>query len=150
MRAVSAVHIAIGSLAIALNLAAGLWGAFCWWRRRSSGVFWQLLRAGQVTVIIEAVMGGIWILTGAKATELHLIYGLVPIGVAFMAEQLRISAAQMILDARGYASSEEVGSLPAVQQREIVVAIVRREIGVMTLAALVTVVLLARAATVHG
>ncbi|HET9075102.1 MAG TPA: hypothetical protein VFN48_11015 [Solirubrobacteraceae bacterium] len=146
----SAVHIAIGSLAIALNLAAGLWGAFCWWRRRASSVFWILIRAAQVAVVLEAVLGGIWILTGRKATELHLIYGLVPIGVAFMGEQLRISAAQMVLDKRGHASTKEVGKLPATQQREIVIAIVRQEIGVMTLAALVSVVLLARAAAVHG
>jgi hypothetical protein len=41
-----------------------------------------------------------------------------------------------------------VGTLPKQEQREIVVAILRREIGSMTLAALVVTALLARAATV--
>jgi hypothetical protein len=146
---VSAVHIAVGAVAIGLNLAAGLWGAFCWWRERASTLFWRLLRAGQLVVVLEAVLGGIWIATGRKATELHLIYGLLPIGVAFMAEQLRINAAQMVLDKGGFESAEAVGRLPAAEQRAIVQSVVRREIGVMCLSALVITVLLARAATVH-
>ncbi len=43
---------------------------------------------------------------------------------------------------------QTVGRLPKPEQREIVVAIVRREVGVMTLSALVVTLLLARAATV--
>jgi hypothetical protein len=39
-----------------------------------------------------------------------------------------------------------VGSLPAEEQEGVVIAIVQREIGVMAIAALVVVVLLARAA----
>ena len=42
------------------------------------------------------------------------------------------------------------GELPAEEQREVVRAIVRRELGVMTLAALIIVVLLARAASTAG
>jgi hypothetical protein len=143
---VVAVHIVVGSLAIALNAAALAWGAVCWHRRMSSPMFWRLLRAGQASVVLEAILGGIWIATGRKVTELHVIYGLLPIFVAFMAEQLRISAAQMTLDKRGFLTPKDVGKLPEGEQREIVVAIVRREIGVMTLAALVTLVLIARAA----
>jgi hypothetical protein len=146
---VTAVHIAIGSIAIALNAAAGLWGAYCWRRRQPSVVFWRLLRGGQVFVVLEAVLGGIWILTGEKVSELHVIYGLLPIFVAFMAEQLRISAAQMTLDKRGIESAQEVGRLSEAEQHDIVVAVVRREIGVMTLSALVTLVLIVRAAMVH-
>jgi hypothetical protein len=147
---VTAVHITIGSIAIALNAAAGVWGAFCWWRRRPSSIFWRLLRAGQGFVVLEAVLGGIWILTGTKVGELHIVYGLLPIFVGFMAEQLRISAAQMILDKRGFESAKAVGKLSEEEQKAIVVAVVRREIGVMTLAALVTLVLILRAAMVHG
>jgi hypothetical protein len=146
---VTAVHIAIGSIAIALNAAAVGWGAFCWWQTRSSAVFWRLLRAGQGFVVLEAVLGGIWILTGAKVSELHLVYGLLPIFVGFMAEQLRISAAQMILDKRGFESAKAVGKLSEDEQHAIVVAVVKREIGVMTLSALVTLVLIIRAAMVH-
>ena len=141
-----AVHIAVGSLAIAFNAAAGVWGAYCWRRRRPSTWFWRLLRAGQGFVVLEAVLGGIWILEGKSVTELHVIYGLVPIFLAFMAEQLRISAAQMVLDKRGFLTSKDVGELPASEQQAIVLAVLRREIGVMTLAALVTLVLIVRAA----
>ena len=142
----TAVHIVVGSLAIAANAGAGFWGAWCWYRRRPSQMFWRMLRAGQALVIIEAILGGIWILDHRTVTELHVIYGLVPIFVAFMAEQLRISAAQMVLDKRGFLTSEDVGAMPEADQRAIVIAVVRREIGVMTLSALVTLVLIARAA----
>jgi hypothetical protein len=66
--------------------------------------------------------------------------------VSFLAEQLRLASAQMVLDARGFASAQEVGALPDDEQRSVVVAILRREVGVMTLSALVVVGLLARAA----
>jgi hypothetical protein len=109
-------------------------------------LFWRMLRAGQLFVVVEAILGGIWILTGREVTELHVIYGLVPIFVAFMAEQLRISAAQMVLDKRDFLTPADVGKLSREEQQAIVVAVVRREIGVMTLSAFVTLVLIARAA----
>jgi hypothetical protein len=85
---------------------------------------------------------------GRKDAGLHTIYGVLPILVSFIGEQLRISAAQMILDARGFEDAQAVGRLAAAEQRDVVRAIIRREIGVMALAAAVSVVLLARAATV--
>ena len=75
-----------------------------------------------------------------------MIYGLLPLAVSFVGEQLRISSAQMVLDARGFESAEEVGKLPKDEQQAVVTAIMQRELGVMTLAALVIVVLVARAA----
>jgi hypothetical protein len=81
-----------------------------------------------------------------KAPGLHVLYGVLPLLVAFIAEQLRLASAQMVLDARGYESAKQVGELPEDDQRSIVVGILRREIGVMTLSALVVVGLLARAA----
>ena len=62
------------------------------------------------------------------------------------AEQLRVASAQMVLDSRGFESAAAVGKLPEEEQHAVVTAIVQRELGVMTLAALVIVVLLARAA----
>ncbi len=141
------VHIVVGSLAIALNAAAALYGAWCWWRVEPSTVwFWRLLRTGQIVVVIQVALGGLLELTGHKAPSLHIIYGVLPLLLSFIAEQLRISSAQMVLDQRGYESAEVVGQLAEEEQQSVVVAILRREIGVMTLAALVTVVLLARAA----
>jgi hypothetical protein len=140
------VHLVIGVLAIGLSGAAGVYGAWCWWRVRSSVWFWRLLRASQAVIVIEAALGGVLVLLGHKASGLHVVYGLVPIGVSFVAEQLRIATAQMVLDARGYESAAAVGKLPEDEQRAIVRTIVQRELGVMVVAALVILVLLARAA----
>jgi hypothetical protein len=142
------LHIAVGVLALALNAVAALWGAWAWWRSRPSRWFWRLLRAGQAVVVLEALLGGVLLLIGRSAADLHLIYGVLPILISLLAEQLRISSAQMILDARGFENAQAVGRLSAAEQQGIVVSIVRREIGVMTLSAVVVVVLLARAATV--
>jgi hypothetical protein len=146
--AVKDVHIVVGSLAIALNLLAFAIGAAAWLRRRPSTWFWRLLRGGQASVAVQAALGGILLLTGSKATNLHYLYGALPLVVALLAEQLKMSAATMVLDTRGLQDAQAVGALPKDEQRAIVVAIMRREIGTMTLAALVVVVLLARAATV--
>jgi hypothetical protein len=146
--AVKDVHIVVGCLAVALNLLAFLLGALAWMRRRPSSWFWRLLRGGQVTVAIEAALGGILLLAGRKASSLHLIYGVLPLVVALIAEQLKLSAATMVLDARGLEDAQAVGRLPKTEQRNVVITIMRRELGVMALSAFVVTVLLARAATV--
>ncbi len=129
---------------------AGVWGAWCWYRVRQTRLFWRLLRAGQAVIVLDLALGGVLLIMGRKASELHLIYGLLPLAVSFVAEQLRIAAAQMVLDARGFQSSAEVGELPEEDQRLVVVRIVQRELGVMVLAALVIMVLLIRAAGTGG
>jgi hypothetical protein len=136
----------VGSLAIALNAAAGSLGAWKWWRFEPSVWFWRLLRAGQATIVIEAALGGILVLMGRKANSLHVLYGLLPLAISFVAEQLRIASAEAVLAARGHESAADVGKLPEDEQRWVVRAIIRRETGVMTLAALVSLVLLVRAA----
>ena len=71
--------------------------------------------------------------------------------MAFVAEQLRVASAQTILDQRGLEDAAAVGRLPEDEQRSLVAAIVRREVGVMALSALVVVFLALRAAgTAHG
>jgi hypothetical protein len=142
------VHIVVGCLALALNLLAFLLGTLAWTRRQPSRWFWRLLRGGQVMVAVEAALGGILLLMGRKASNLHLIYGVLPLMVALIAEQLKLSAATMVLDGRGLEDAQMVGRLPKIEQREVVIAILRRELGVMTLSAFVVTVLLARAATV--
>lgn len=140
------VHIVVGVVTIALTGAAGVWGAWCWWRLRSSTWFWRLLRASQVAVVIQAALGGVLLLMHRKAPGLHVLYGVLPLLVSFLAEQLKISSAQMVLDQRGFETAGAVGKLPADEQQEVVVSILQREVGVMVLAAVVNVVLLARAA----
>ena len=145
--AVKDVHIVVGVLALTLNALAGIYGSWLWWRfepQRKS--FWFVLRAAQAVVVIEAALGGVLELEHHKAPSIHLIYGLLPLVVAVIAEQLRIASAQTVLEARGLDSAVAVGELPPEEQQSIVVAILRREIGVMALAALVIVGLLARAA----
>jgi hypothetical protein len=147
---VKLVHLVIGVLSIALTGGAGAWGAWCWYRVRHSQWFWRLLRAGQAAVVLEAALGGVLVLMGRKESGLHLIYGLLPLGISFVAEQLRIASAQMVLDSRGFESTAAVGALPESEQRVVVVSILQRELGVMVLAALVILVLLIRAAGTGG
>jgi hypothetical protein len=144
------VHIVVGSAVIALNAATGMWGGWRWWRVEPSRLFWRLLRTSQAVVLIEAALGGILEAEGHKAPSLHLLYGLLPLAVSFVAEQLRISSAEAILATRGFESAAEVGQLPEEEQQSVVLSIVRRELGVMTLSALVIVVLAIRAAGTAG
>jgi hypothetical protein len=146
--AVKDVHIVVGCLALGLNMLAFVLGAIAWSRARPSAWFWRLLRGGQATVAVEAGLGGVLLLMGRRASDLHLLYGVLPLVVALLAEQLKLSAATMVLDARGLEDAQAVGRLSRSDQREVVIAIMRREIGVMTLSALVVTGLLARAATV--
>lgn len=144
--AVNVVHLVVGVLCIVLVGAAALWGAWCWYRVNSSRLFWHLLRAGQACVVIEAALGGVLLLLGKQDSNLHLIYGLLPLAVSFIGEQLRIASAQTVLDSRGLESSAAVGKLPQDEQQQVVVSILQRELGVMVLAAAVMLALLIRAA----
>ena len=144
------VHLVIGIASIALIGGAAVWGIWCWYRVRQSRVFWWLLRAGQAAIVLEAALGGVLELSGHRASQLHLIYGLLPLAISFVAEQLRIASAQMVLDARGLDDAAAVGKLQESEQRVVVLSIVQRELGVMVLAAVVMTVLLARAAGTAG
>ena len=140
------VHVVLGVIAIALNVIAALYGGWCYLRLKAGRGFWRVLRAAQVVVVVEAAFGGVLELTGRKTSSLHILYGVLPLLVSILAESLRASTAQLVLDARGFESNEEVGQLPAEEQRGLVMTILQREIGVMALSAVVVVVLLARAA----
>jgi hypothetical protein len=143
----------VGALAVAaLNAIPGLLGAWRWYRGEASRAFWVALRVGQGSALVFALAVGLLAATGRQASEgLFYLYALLPLAVAFVAEQLRIASAQTILDQRGLASAREVGELPEAQQHVVVAAIVQREQGVMALSALVVVVLALRAAgTAHG
>jgi hypothetical protein len=138
----TALHIALGVGVVAVNLAAGLLGAWRWHRAEHSRAFWPLLRLGQALVVLEVIDGGVLLLLGEELPRLHLIYGLVPLGVAFIAEQLRLTSAQAILDQRGVSSARELA--PA-EQEDAALDILRREMGVMAASALVVAALGMRA-----
>jgi hypothetical protein len=136
------LHVAVGVALVAVNVAAGVLGAWRWRRGELSRVFWPLLRAGQILVVLEALDGGVLLLLGDDLPRLHLIYGLVPLGVAFVAEQLRLTSAQAVLDARGVASARE---LPEGDREHAALDILLREMGVMAASALVVAALGLRA-----
>ena len=141
----TAVHIALGVAVVVVNLAAGALGAWAWWQERHAPGFWPLLRTGQALVAVEAALGGVLLLAGEELPPLHLVYGLTPLAVAFFAEQLRVIAAQTELDRRDLAGRDDVAALPEADQRRLVRAIVRREVGVMAASALVVAALGVRA-----
>ena len=138
----TALHVALGVALVAANLAAGLLGAWRWRRGELSRAFWPLLRAGQALVALAALQGGVLLLLGEELPRLHLVYGLVPLGVAFIAEQLRLTSAQAVLDARGVSSARE---LPESDRKGAALDILLREMGVMAASALVVAALGLRA-----
>lgn len=143
----------LGAVALAaLNAVPGLLGAWRWYRCENSRAFWVVLRVGQVGALVYAAFVGALAVAGRSSTDqLFYLYALLPLAVGFVAEQLRVTSAQTILDQRELPDAQAVGELPESEQREVVAAIVRREMGVMTLSALVVVFLALRAAeTAHG
>jgi hypothetical protein len=142
---VSSIHTQLGALAIALNGLAAVIGAVAWLLRRNPKPFWWSLRGGQVLIMIEAVIGAALVLDGRDLPRLHLIYGLTPIAVAFLAEQLRIITTPNFLERRGLSGGEDVRKLPAAEQRALVDAILRRELAVMATSAGVVALLCMRA-----
>jgi hypothetical protein len=146
-----------GAIAVAaLNAVPGLLGAWLWWRGITGGaavrLFWLALRVGQGSALAFAIAVGSLSVAGHDAREgLFYLYALLPLAVAFVAEQLRVASAQAILEQRGLADARAVGELAPPEQRRVVAAIVSREVGVMALSALVVVFLALRAAsTAHG
>jgi hypothetical protein len=141
----TAVHAAAGWAVVLVNAAAGLLGGWRWWRAEPTRAFWPLLRAGQALVMLEAVDGVVLLAMGRHLPRLHLIYGLVPLAVALVAEQLRLASAETVLQQRNLEGREAVAALPEREQRALVAAIVRRETGVMAASALVVAALAVRA-----
>jgi hypothetical protein len=129
-----------------VNGLAGLFGAWRWWTVAPSRAFWVLARAGQAVAIALAVVAGVAALTGFDPADgLFWLYALLPVAVGFVAEQFRAASAQTVLDTRGLEDAEAVGRLDEEGQRSVVLAILRRELGVMALAAIVVAFLALRA-----
>jgi hypothetical protein len=130
----------------ATNALAALAGAWRWWVGEPSRAFWVAVRLGQAAAIALAVVAGIGAVSGfAPADRLFWLYALLPVVVGLVAEQFRAAAAQTVLDAHGLPDAQAVGALDEAGQHEIVAAVLRREIAVMGLAALVVCFLALRA-----
>jgi heme A synthase len=135
------VHLAVGVGLIVLNLLAFAFGGVSWLRDRPSVPFWYLLRAAQVAVVLQALLGGLLVFTAHEATsDIHYLYGILPLVVSFLAEGARTGAAEREL------GDLDFESLPAEQQQSLAMAIVRREMGIMAVSCGVILFLALRAA----
>ena len=136
-------------LTLAVNGVAAAFAGLRWWQVRAEGPIWPLLRAGQAVAVGQAVVAGVLAITGYSPQDsLYWLYALLPIAIGFVAEQLRIVSAEQVLENRGLSDAQAAGALPEAEQRSIVLAVVRREIGVTALAALVVALLALRAALI--
>jgi len=139
------LHIAVGVCLIALNAAAGIVGGLAWYRDRTSVAFWYLLRAAQASVFVQALLGGILVVTNHEPKEgLHYLYGILPLVVSFIAEGARADAAQREVGETDYEN------LPQADQESLALAIVRREMGIMAVSCWVIFFLALRAAGTSG
>ena len=134
------VHLVVGLVLIAANLVAGVWGGIEWLEHRPSAGFWYALRLAQATVILQALLGLSLAFSGHDASELHYLYGALPLAVSLLAELIRIGSAQQEL------GDLDIHALPEERQTQIAMAILRRDTGIMATACLVIFLLALRAA----
>jgi hypothetical protein len=134
------------ALTLGANALAAVVAGVAWWRWSAHRPVWLAVRAGQVLAGGLAVVAGVLAIAGFEPPDgLFWLYAVLPVAVSFVAEQLRILSAQTVLDARELPGAAAVGELPESEQREIVLAILRREVGVMAVAAGVLAFLALRA-----
>jgi hypothetical protein len=139
------VHLVVGVVLTALNLAAFVVGGIAWLRDRPSVPFWYLLRAAQASVFAQAMLGGLLVFTGHEPAEkLHYLYGILPLVVSFLAEGARAGAAAREL------GDVDFEALPANDQQSLALGIVRREMGIMAVSCGVIFFLALRAASTGG
>jgi hypothetical protein len=130
----------------ATSLLAAVVGAVYWWLVRPERLPWVLIRVAQVVAAGAALGAAGLAIAGLRPDDdLYWLYAALPVGVNFFAEQLKLVSAQSVLDGRGLADGAAVAQLPAERQQSVVTAIMRRELGVMTIAAFVVVFLALRA-----
>ena len=135
-----------GIAVLASNLLAGAWGAIAWARKDPSVWFWYLLRAAQVIVVVQVALGLGLLFTNHDANDkLHYVYGVSLLVVTLVTEAMRPGAAQRELE-----DVEDVDALTPRQQREIARRVVLREMGLMTIGALLITTLALRAAMTGG
>ena len=108
--------------------------------------FWYVLRAAQISVVVQVLLGALLLIAGHEPKEdIHYMYGTAPLLVNLFAEGMRVGRGA----ARG-ARGSGVPGLPAAEQRTIAMRIVRREMLIMSIAALLVAAFALRAAQVSG
>jgi hypothetical protein len=137
-----------GALVLAVTSGVvGLYGAVRWYLHAPSRSFWFGARGAQTLAVAYAALAGVLLIAHHHpANNLFYLYALLPIAIGFVAEQLRVISADQVLANRGMDEAADVGALPEDEQHAIVIAILRREMGVMAAAALVVCFLALRAA----
>src|SRR4051794_32042669 len=141
----SGVHEALGIAVLVANVVVAIVGGLAWARRDPYEVFWYLLRTAQLIVAAEVVVGLIRLAQGAKADAIHYVYGVSPLVVTLVCEAARVTAASIEL-----ADTDDVESLDRREQVRLARRIVVREIGVMTIGAILIITLALRAIATGG
>ena len=132
--------------AAVLNLVAAVAGGWLWWRVAPRPWVWPMVRVGQAAAIALAASAAVAYATGSRPDDgLFWLYAVMPVAIGFFAEQFRVLSAQTVLESRGIEDAHAVGRLPETEQRSVVLQIVRRELGVMAVAAGVIAFLALRA-----
>lgn len=140
------VHLVVGVATLVLALMAAVWGTFAWATSRPSVWFWYVLRGAQVALALQVLLGGLLLMSDHEAAKgEHYMYGIVALLASFIGEGMRTGAAERELPA-----DVDFESLEKPEQRAIALRIVRRETGIMTIAAWFIVICVFRAAQTSG
>ncbi len=136
-----------------VNALAALVGGLQWVLNRPGRLFWFLGRLGQGIAAAYAVFAGIYAAVASPPPDgLAWVYILTPVAVSFFAEQLRLIAAQTVLERHNYASPAELRA--AVERGDedaarlapgIANEAVLREVGILAISAFVIAFLAWRA-----
>ena len=136
----SEIHHVLGIAVLASNGAAAAWGSVAWVRRSPSKAFWYLLRVAQAVVVAAVVAGVVLLMGDEEAAAVHYVYGVSPLVVSLVSEGARITVASQEI-----ARVDDPDALDRRGRILLARAIVLREIGVMTIGALLIVTLALRA-----
>jgi hypothetical protein len=139
------IHEILGVAVLASNGVAATWGATAWSRGEPSTVFWYLLRVAQGVVVVQAVVGVVLALEGREADAIHYVYGIAPLVISLVSEGARITVASHEL-----AQVEDPDALDRRDRILMARRIVLREIGAMTIGAILIVTLALRAWATGG
>lgn len=140
------VHLVVGVCVLVLALVAAVWGSVAWATARPSVWFWYVLRGAQVALVLQILLGGLLLATDYEASKgEHYMYGLLALVGSFIGEGMRTGAAERELPV-----DVDFETLEKTKQREIALRIVRRETGIMTIAAWFIAICVFRAAQTSG
>lgn len=140
-------------IVLGANALVALLGAAQYLLNRPSQPFWWLARAGAILAALYAVFCGAYALAATPPPEgLAWVYILTPVAVSFFAEQLRLIAAQTVLEKHGYDSTAALRSAVAGGDTEAARAAtgianetLLRELGILAIGAFVIAFLAWRA-----